>query len=240
MHPIFVYTSGFLVLGGAGMHVANRRVDAATSRARWLKFGTYVGIVGCAIAAIFLNRFYWLAILITTVGLWEILKNSLRVSSLSIQQSGLFGYLLIVAGFLQFVTTFDPLFILFIYFQVFIFDGFSQVSGQMFGTHRLLPRISPGKTWEGLMGGSLFCLTAAIIARDWVSLSLTQALLTGLATAALSFAGDILASAVKRATRIKDYSQLLPGHGGFLDRFDSFLMTGAGFFAFSYLKFLVL
>ena len=240
MHPIFVYTSGFLVLGGAGMHVANRRVDAATSRARWLKFGTYVGIVGCAIAAIFLNRFYWLAILITTVCLWEILKNSLRVSRLSFPQSGLFGYLLIVAGFLQFVTTFDPLFILFIYFQVFIFDGFSQVSGQMFGTHRLLPRISPGKTWEGLMGGSLFCLTAAIIARDWVSFSLTQALFIGLGTAVLSFSGDILASAVKRATRIKDYSQLLPGHGGFLDRFDSFLMTGAGFFAFSYLKFLVL
>lgn len=229
MHPIFIYTLCFLLMGAIGMFAANRKVNAQTGRRRWLKFVTYIAIVGGAIAAIFLNHFYLLAILITTVGLWEILKNIVQTQSPSMQNSVLCGYLFITIEFLTFSTTFDPLIILFIYFQVFIFDGFSQVLGQLLGKHRLLPHISPGKTLEGLIGGTVFCLIAAAIARDWVSFSLIQALSIGITTAILSFSGDILASSVKRFSQIKDYSTLLPGHGGFLDRFDSFMMAGAGY-----------
>ncbi|MGD1867868.1 MAG: phosphatidate cytidylyltransferase [Phormidesmis sp.] len=239
MHPIFVYTLCFLLMGAVGMVLANRKVDAHTARRRWLKFVTYIGIVGSAIAAILLNYFYLLAILITTIGLWEILRNVVSCSNPVIQNSTLGGYLFTTVGFLIFSTTFNPLFLLFIYFQVFIFDGFSQVSGQLFGKHQLLPRISPGKTLEGLIGGTLFCVVAAEIARSWVSLSPTEALFIGLGTAALSFTGDILASAVKRLVQVKDYSNLLPGHGGILDRFDSLIIVGTGYAVLSNLRLLI-
>ncbi|MEM6596929.1 MAG: phosphatidate cytidylyltransferase [Cyanobacteria bacterium P01_C01_bin.69] len=229
MHPIFVYTLCFLLVGAVGMGAANRKVDAQTGRRRWLKFGTYIVIVGSAIAAILLDHFCLLAILITTVGFWEILKNITTCSSPTVQNSTLGGYLLITIGFLSFSTIFSPFFLLFIYFQVFVFDGFSQVCGQVLGKHQLLPRISPGKTLEGLVGGTVFCVVAGAIARDWVHASLMQALIISLSTAILAFTGDILASAVKRLAQVKDYSNLLPGHGGFLDRFDSFMMAGTGY-----------
>jgi phosphatidate cytidylyltransferase len=94
------------------------------------------------------------------------------------------------------------------------------------GRHPLAPSISPAKTWEGLAGGTLFCIAVAIASAGWVGIPNCRGGLFGAITAISSFAGDMLASGYKRKTDVKDYSNWLPGQGGFLDRFDSFLVTG--------------
>ena len=69
-----------------------------------------------------------------------------------------------------------------------------------------------------------------MLAANWISISLPVAILYGILTGLSSFAGDMLASWYKRKVNVKDYSNWLPGQGGFLDRFDSFLMTGSVYY----------
>jgi phosphatidate cytidylyltransferase len=236
MHPIFIYIAVFLCLGGIGMYAANRQVDAETSQQRWFKFLTYIAIVSSAIASIWLDRFYLTAILIAAIGLGEIIRVLAASPRRSFQLLVLGIYLAIAASLIVFSIVFERFFLLFIYFQVFTFDGFSQVAGQLVGKRKLLPHISPGKTLEGLIGGIVFCLIAAMLARDWVGFSLSTALLMGMTTALLAFMGDVLASYLKRRCQVKDYSNLLPGHGGVLDRFDSLMMVGTGYVLLSQLR----
>ncbi|HIK14065.1 MAG TPA: phosphatidate cytidylyltransferase [Leptolyngbyaceae cyanobacterium M33_DOE_097] len=236
MHPIFVYISLFLFLGAIGMHYGNRKVDTQTGQKRWLKFLTYIVIVSTVLAGIFLDRFDLVAIFISVVGLGEIIKIITKLSSRWFQLLIIVIYVAITFGFIYFSTSFDRSLLLFIYFQVFTFDGFSQVVGQLLGKQKLLPQISPGKTLEGLVGGTVFCVLSALLARNWVAFSMPKALLLGLTTASLAFVGDILASYLKRRCHVKDYSTLLPGHGGFLDRFDSLMMVGVGYSLLSQLR----
>ena len=94
-------------------------------------------------------------------------------------------------------------------------------SGRTFGNRKLAPNVSPGKTWEGVIGGLLFVLLIAFAFKFIVGLQNWQALLIVVLPAALvSVVGDLLESMLKRHSGIKDSSQLLPGHGGVLDRID--------------------
>lgn len=96
-----------------------------------------------------------------------------------------------------------------------------------------MPKISPAKTWEGLAGGWIFCVIAAILAAGWLKtgyVTVYFGLVCGMITGFVSLCGDLLASYYKRKVKIKDYSNWLLGQGGFLDRFDSFLVTGAVYY----------
>ncbi len=117
--------------------------------------------------------------------------------------------------------------IIFTYTVVLIFDGACQVSGQLLGRNKIAPVISPNKTREGFIYGTLMTLITAVLIRNLVGFSPGEALLTGLIICLSSFAGDLLASAFKRKFGAKNYSNLLPGQGGMFDRFDSFLVSGA-------------
>lgn len=97
-------------------------------------------------------------------------------------------------------------------------------SGKKFGNKKLAPNVSPGKTREGLYGGLLACLLVAVLFSFFASLSVTQSLLliaVSMVTGLISVLGDLFESMLKRYRGIKDSSQLLPGHGGILDRIDS-------------------
>lgn len=121
--------------------------------------------------------------------------------------------------------------------SVFIFlwanDTGAYCSGSLFGKHKLFPRISPGKTWEGSVGGAVLVLIAAGIigysdnsmAAAEGSMSLLQWLGLGLVVVVFGTWGDLVESLFKRTLGIKDSGNILPGHGGMLDRFDSSLMA---------------
>jgi phosphatidate cytidylyltransferase len=100
--------------------------------------------------------------------------------------------------------------------------------GSAIGRHPLAPRVSPKKTWEGVAGGVLGSVVGALVAHLWffTALSLTAALVAALLIAAAAVLGDLAESVVKRAAGAKDASNLLPGHGGLLDRADSLLFSG--------------
>ena len=120
--------------------------------------------------------------------------------------------------------------------SVFIFlwvnDSGAYCCGSLLGRHKLFPRVSPGKSWEGSIGGGLFVLGAAwFIAYYTQSHGITTNLTTlqwmgmGLVVVVFGTWGDLVESLIKRQLGIKDSGNVLPGHGGMLDRFDSALLA---------------
>jgi phosphatidate cytidylyltransferase len=105
-------------------------------------------------------------------------------------------------------------------------DTFAYIAGVLIGKHQLAPSISPKKSWEGLIGGAI----AAVIGGSFIFNSLFETAwfvgaLIGLMTVVTATCGDLIESAIKRDLAIKDMSNLLPGHGGIMDRLDSALFT---------------
>ena len=106
-------------------------------------------------------------------------------------------------------------------------DTGAYYTGRALGRHKLAPNISPGKTWEGAVGGMAASLLLAALAHFWFfrELSLVAALALAAVMNVLGVVGDLTESALKRGAKAKDAAQILPGHGGFLDRLDSLLFN---------------
>ncbi|MEA5444392.1 phosphatidate cytidylyltransferase [Gammaproteobacteria bacterium AB-CW1] len=99
-------------------------------------------------------------------------------------------------------------------------------AGKAFGRHKLAPRVSPGKTWEGVAGGLLLAALVAVVAAWWLNIErLGPFVFLALLTAGLSVTGDLIESMLKRQAGAKDSGWILPGHGGILDRVDSLLIA---------------
>jgi phosphatidate cytidylyltransferase len=95
--------------------------------------------------------------------------------------------------------------------------------GRLFGRIKLAPRVSPGKTWEGVTGGAIAAGIAAGVAARILGLPMTGFVVLGVVTALVSVLGDLTESMFKRNVGLKDSGALFPGHGGVLDRFDSLM-----------------
>lgn len=107
------------------------------------------------------------------------------------------------------------------------------VWGKSLGRARILPKISPGKTWAGFLGGvGSTAALSALLGPMLTPMSLTVSVIIGAAIAAFGFLGDVTVSALKRDLDIKDTGGLLPGHGGILDRIDSLMFTAPLFMHF--------
>lgn len=106
-------------------------------------------------------------------------------------------------------------------------DTGAYFAGRAFGRHKLAPRVSPGKTWEGVAGGALLAVGIALVGTIWLEPvgGYVAFLLLVIATVMISILGDLAESLFKRVVNLKDSGGLLPGHGGVMDRIDS--MTAA-------------
>lgn len=114
-------------------------------------------------------------------------------------------------------------------------DVAQYISGKTFGRHKIIPKVSPNKTWEGFMGGvCATSLLSCVIAPFLSSVSAVQGIWIGLLISVSGFVGDVVISSVKRDLNIKDSGTLIPGHGGLLDRIDSLIYTAPLFFHFLY------
>lgn len=97
--------------------------------------------------------------------------------------------------------------------------------GKLLGRHKLFPSVSPGKTVEGSMAGLLFCLVSASVFGYYAGFDLTHSLILGAIIGIVAQIGDLIESLIKRDAGVKDSSSLIPGHGGILDRMDSFILA---------------
>ena len=133
------------------------------------------------------------------------------------------GWVVIVPAALMFATT-TPGWLLGVLALIWIADIAAYFVGSAFGRRRLAPRISPGKTWEGVAAGVLGALGYAIICGIFIErLPWMLYLAAAMVVTVLSIVGDLFESALKRRVGVKDSGTLLPGHGGILDRVDSLL-----------------
>lgn len=103
-------------------------------------------------------------------------------------------------------------------------DSGAYFSGSFFGKHKLFPRISPKKTWEGTIGGAVVTFVVAYILSIFITdITLAQWMVLAVIVSIFGTIGDLVESMFKRSLSIKDSGNLLPGHGGMLDRFDAFI-----------------
>ncbi len=117
-----------------------------------------------------------------------------------------------------------------VFVLIWVNDSFAYMTGMLLGKHKMWERHSPGKTWEGTIGGMLFCIAAAVLIGPLFGSCATQIdradwIVIGLLCSVLGTLGDLVESMFKRHCGVKDSGNIMPGHGGILDRFDSLLLA---------------
>jgi len=123
--------------------------------------------------------------------------------------------------------------VLFLLFMTQFNDVCQYIWGKKLGRHKIIPKVSPNKTWEGFFGGVVsITLLSVFVAPLLTPLLWWQGGVAGLLISISGFCGDVVISSVKRDLEIKDTGTLIPGHGGILDRMDSLLFTAPLFFHF--------
>lgn len=168
------------------------------------------------------------------LGFWLLLVPLWLVRHWTLRQTMpllLVGIVVIAPTWLAFVTLreISPALVLFLMGLVWVADSAAYGAGHRWGKHKLAPRISPGKTWEGVLG-ALAAVAIYVVAWHRIApgalgqvsqLSFLTLLATSLALVGISILGDLFESHIKRTAGVKDSGTLIPGHGGLLDRIDS-------------------
>ena len=135
-------------------------------------------------------------------------------------------FLSLPCAFMAWIHQFGPEWLLLVFVILWTNDTFAYLTGRLLGKHKLFERISPGKTIEGSIGGLVFTLVGIIVFSHYVDwLSLGEAIGLGLIAVVFGTLGDLCESMLKRQAGVKDSGNLIPGHGGVLDRFDSVLLA---------------
>jgi phosphatidate cytidylyltransferase len=117
--------------------------------------------------------------------------------------------------------------VLLMFILTWTFDTFAYLVGVKFGKHKIIPTISPKKSWEGFVGGFIFTVIAAYPTKIYLipEIELSQAIIISLFLPFTATLGDFIESHYKREAVVKDSGNFIPGHGGMLDRMDAFMIT---------------
>lgn len=129
--------------------------------------------------------------------------------------------------------------VLMLVLMVWLNDSGAYIGGSLFGKHKMWERHSPGKTWEGTAFGVLVTVLVAVFVGPWIQPAVAwyHWLALGLICSVIDTLGDLVESMLKRSVGMKDSGNIMPGHGGFLDRFDSLLIIMP--FAFAYINLII-
>lgn len=207
-----------------------------------LAWPAYPIALGMPFAAYFLSdvKALWLILFaaLTFFLFWLYVVAVLRRGRLAFSSvSSIFtAVLYIVVGFLsisllRYHTEAGEYLYLLVFIAPWVTDTFAYFTGRFFGRHKLIPEISPKKTVEGAIGGTLFGILSFVVFGLVMQYALGHTpnyavlAVSGALCAFLSQIGDLIASLIKRERGVKDYGSIFPGHGGVMDRFDSVLTT---------------
>lgn len=220
----------YFLLGGIGFYLINRKKDPMVARKSYTKLIVYFFIVNGLFFSITIEPvvFRYLAVVIIAVGFVELIwlfrisgytRKMFFVASVAI-------FTLLALSF-YFFATLNRNLILFTFLVLSIFDSFSQITGQLWGKTKILPEISPNKTLGGLVGGAGVAMASAFLLRKLYGGAPGSLFFLTAGIILFAFLGDLMASYYKRKYKKKNFNNLIPGHGGFLDRFDSLIAGGA-------------
>ena len=186
-----------------------------------------IGYLGTIL--LFLSAIYPLITLDLVITALTIILLVLLISKRNIDLGGvsltIFGVLYIpfLLFHIYFLDQGDYIWLVFII--AFGTDTFAYIAGNLFGRHKLCPKLSPKKTIEGSVGGILGSLFLTLIYTIYIGINISwHLILLSIIVSTMSQLGDLAASKIKRMADIKDYGFIMPGHGGVLDRFDSIII----------------
>jgi phosphatidate cytidylyltransferase len=141
-------------------------------------------------------------------------------------------------NFILFINDWQPLVLLSVFVTIWVNDTGAYLTGVTIGKHRLFERISPKKSWEGFIGGAVFALLSGYIFSLLIpGIQLINWLIFSEIIVVFGTFGDLIESLMKRTVGVKDSGDLIPGHGGLLDRFDSMLLAAPVIFIYLSLLF---
>lgn len=232
--PFLIFAFGIGIISFAELskmlevkqHHLNRRIGELSVTA--IIFNTYFQII----------EFEKLALIIVAVlMLAELFRNrGSAVSNLGSTLIGIFYVGLFASSLIMLREFYNESFftydqggylIISVFVSIWLCDSAAYFVGTAIGTHKMLPRVSPNKSWEGAIAGFVFSVIGMLAARFLVLdfLTLTDAAAIGIIVGTFGQAGDFIESMIKRDANVKDSSSIIPGHGGIFDRFDSLIFS---------------
>lgn len=160
--------------------------------------------------------------IICTYEIWRLRKGRKKTIA--------FIYILTPFILIQFISinqeTWNPNLILFILLLTWTFDTFAYLIGVKIGKHKIKESISPKKSWEGFIGGFIFTIITAYFSHTYFKFeTIEKIVIISIILPFTATLGDFIASYYKRQAKVKDSGNIIPGHGGMLDRMDAFTIT---------------
>ncbi len=233
----------FNIIGLWEFYSLIEKKDVAVSKLAGIITGTFLFVSNALIALNYASRevLYFNFLFIFLIFLYELYrKNPNPFNNIAFT---FFGILYVAVPFSLLNYFANPEFLpntyiyellLGFFILVWVNETLAYVVGISFGRHKLFERVSPKKTWEGAIGGGLFCIGAGLLLSYFFSkISITDWFIISCIVVVFSTYGDLFESMLKRSTNTKDSGRILPGHGGVLDRFDGVFMAAP--FVFIYL-----
>lgn len=182
------------------------------------------GLAGCMMVSLLLL----LALLV-----WYVFWLRARIADVGVSFFGAHYTGLLLSSFVLIDRAvewpYSSIILLIVFASVWLNDGMAYLVGSKIGKHKLAPKISPNKSWEGFVAGIITSMVVwcAMVLVPGVDISVPMALLFGMICGLMSVLGDLAESRIKRNTGVKDSGTIMPGHGGLLDRTDSMFIAAA-------------
>jgi len=196
---------------------------------RTLSGAIYVAIMwfGTSYSKLSFNLLFGIILLVCLYEMYKLRKGKKKILA--------YTYVLVPFLLIQFIgmtesdypgTPFDQSIILLMFILTWTFDTFAYLVGVQYGKHKIIPSISPKKSWEGFIGGSLLTIIVAYLSQKiFIHIGLEDILFVSIILPFTATLGDLIASYYKREAGVKDSGNFIPGHGGLLDRMDAFTIT---------------
>ncbi|MEJ5307617.1 MAG: phosphatidate cytidylyltransferase [candidate division WOR-3 bacterium] len=181
-----------------------------------------------------LFTYFLITLLLMFISIFELKRNDpaksivyMSVTTFGVLYTGWLGGHMILLGSESYNILNSPKLIYLSFLMIWMADTGAFFVGSKFGKHKIIPKISPSKSYEGLLGGFIFSLISGFIFSliFFKELNMVDVIVFSLISSLGGLAGDLVESAMKRDAKLKDVSSFLPGHGGVLDRFDSILFA---------------